>query len=156
MKKSLVIGLLAITALVWLGVALQSWTPPPTSFNNLWVETYTQDTVTNSETVYFEFTKKFDYASQVTFELKDTEASGTATCLVEIQQTACNSCSDYWVTTDTLASISATGLYSRTLTNVPEHSGQPGLWGYRVRLKCTSSGTGVHYLAPYALARRLE
>lgn len=155
MKKIfMAIGLIAVLAASYLG--FQSFTPPPTGFSNLWVETYAQDTVTNSETVYFEFTKKFDYASQITFELKDTEASGTATCLVEIQQSACNSCSDYWVTTDTLASITATGLYSRTLTNVPEYSGQPDLWGYRVRLKCINSGTGVHYLAPYALARRLE
>lgn len=122
-------------------------------FNNMFLQAFTVDTLTNSDNANFEFSKKFDFASDITFVIIDTEVSGSATNTAVFQQAACNTCSD-WVTTDTIAAITATGSHVFHATADPQHSGEKLLWGYRARVRCVSTGTGVHTVKIYAIARR--
>lgn len=158
MKKSLIIGLLAITALVVAAITLQSWTPPPppANFSNLWVQAFDIDTLTNTEADTLTFEKNFDYPSEITFSLNNTELSGTATAVWVVQQSATNSSTVNWQTTDTLSTVTATSVANVNLTNQPELSTDNKLWGYRVRLIGTNSGTGVHRYNINAIARRLD
>jgi hypothetical protein len=158
--KKLLGALALITMFAVAFITFQSWTPPPpppppAGFSNMWSQAFTLDTLTNTETVNYEFEKKFDYASDIAWQVNDIEISGTATNLVLVQQTACATCTD-WITTDTLASITATGNQTIHLTHDPEYSTQNLLWGYRCRLRMSNSGTGVHSVKIYALARRNE
>lgn len=124
-------------------------------FTSMFLQAFAVDTLTNTETGTYEFSRKFDNASDITFAIFDTEVSGSATNLVTVEQAACNTCSD-WILTDTVASITATGNHVYTLTSIPVLSSQNHLWGYRVRLKASNSGTGVHRLRIYAIARRRQ
>jgi hypothetical protein len=124
-------------------------------FTSMYLQAFAVDTLTNTETGTYEFARKFDNASDITFVLVNTEVSGAATNVVTVEQAACNTCSD-WVLTDTVATITATGNQAYSMTSIPVLTGQNHLWGYRVRLKSSNSGTGVHRLRIYAIARRRE
>lgn len=122
-------------------------------FTNLWISTFDVDTLTNSDTGTFQFGKNFDYSSDVTFVVINTEISGTASNLITIEQNASPSGSD-WVVTDTVATATASGNFVFSATSNPDVSGEKLLWGYRIRLKGTTSGTGVHSMKVYAIGRR--
>lgn len=122
----------------------------------VYIYAFNLDTLTNTETVTFEFPKKFENNCIITWNVVDTELSGTATNTVTVEQSVCNTCSDAWVVTDTLATITATGAYATTLTAEPNLTADNRLWGYRVRLKASNSGTGVHSLKVYAIVRRKD
>lgn len=155
--KKFMFGLLAIALLAVAAITLQSSAPPPppppASFSNMWSQAFDLDTLTNSASDNYEFNRAFDYPSDISFKVVDTEISGTATNLVVVQQTLCATCTDAWVSTDTVASITATGTHFINLTQDANLAGENPLWGYRVRLRAVNTGTGVHSMKIYALAR---
>lgn len=134
---------------------LPSLITPSGSFSNLYVEqAWPIDTLTNTEADTLVLSKFLDYRSDLTLTLHNFELSGTATALYVVQQSATASSTVNWITTDTLATSTATGTAVLNLTNEPELSTDNKLWGYRIRVIGTNSGTGVHRYNINAIARK--
>lgn len=126
-------------------------------FSNLWIADFTVDTLTNADAGEFVFTKKFDYASDITYVVQLEEISGTASCLLTtLQNPTANTAAAAWVVTDTLATATATGTHIIHLTADPEVSGDNPLWGYSIKLRAATTGTGVYRVKAYAIARRRQ
>lgn len=140
---------------IFVVVAFYSFTPPPPAFNNMAIVGFTIDTLTNTESDTLTFTHNFDYPSQLTWTLNNTEISGTATSVWKVEQSAYSSGTANWILTDTMATVTATGTHSYTLTNRPAYSGQNELFGYRIRFIGVNSGTGVHRYNVNTIARTL-
>lgn len=138
-----IIGL--ITVFVVAAFLLSFETPPPSgTFTNLYIQGVTPDTLTNTEADTIEFDKNFDYASTLAVTINNTELSGTATSVWTVEQSAYPSGTTNWVMTDTVGVVTATGASKLTLTARPQRDADNELWGYRVRLIGTNSGTGAH------------
>lgn len=125
-------------------------------FSNLWISDFTVDTLTNTDTGEFTFSKNFDYASTITFLVQNEEVSGSASNVLTLQQNPTSNVSTAWVTTDTIGTATATTDYTYSLTAMPQLSTDKHLWGYRIRMKAATSGTGVHRVKVYAIARRIN
>ncbi len=109
---------------------------------------FTLDTLTNTETVNFELPSKVEGLYDISYVIVDTEISGTATNTMQLQQTVCATCSDAWVNVGSGNAVTATG------NSVMSAVGATNSWGYRYRLQAVNSGTGVHSVKIYAIARK--
>lgn len=108
-------------------------------------EAYALDTLTNTASATFTFSKNLEEQFDAVLNIYNTELSGTATLTAIVQQTACASCST-WINTDTIT-ITATGNHSLVLTGEE-------FWGYRARVSFATSGTGSHAFNAILLLRR--
>lgn len=156
MKKFLgALGLITFLVVAFFG--FQSLITPSGSVGNLYVEpNWAIDTLTNTEADTLVLGKFLDYSSDITLTLHNFELSGTATALYVVQQSATANSTVNWITTDTLSTATATGTAKLDLTNDPQYSTEKKLWGYRIRVIGTNSGTGVHRYNINALARRRQ
>lgn len=153
--KKILSALFGLTFLVVALVGFQSLITPSGSFSNLYIEpNWAIDTLTNSEADTLVLSKFLDYSSDLTLTLHNFELSGTATALYVVQQSPTANSTVNWITTDTLSTATATTTAHLHLTNNPEYSTEKRLWGYRVRVIGTNSGTGVHRYNINAIARR--
>lgn len=125
-------------------------------FNNLWKNDFTVDTLTNADSGEFVFSQNLDYASDIVFIIENEEISGTASNVLTIRQTTTSSGSTGWIETDTVATATATANYVFRLTAQPRLSTDKLLWGYRIKLRAATTGTGVHRVKAYAIGRRLK
>ena len=154
MKKFL--GALALITIFTVAmITLPSLVTPSGSFNNIWIEQqWPIDTLTNTEADTLVFSKFFDYPSDISLSIHNFELSGTATATYIVQQSLTNSSTVNWIPTDTLVQATATTTAVLNLTNDPQYSTEKKLWGYRIRVIGTNSGTGVHRYNINALARK--
>jgi hypothetical protein len=146
-------ALIAFSVVAFFG--FQSLVTPSGSFSNIHIESqWPIDTLTNTEADTLVFSKFFDYSSDLTLTLHNFELSGTATALYVVQQSPTANSAVNWITTDTLSTATANTTARLLLTNDPHYSTEKPLWGYRVRVIGTNTGTGVHRYNINALARR--
>jgi hypothetical protein len=153
MKK--LFGVLALITVFAVAMFTLPSAAPSGSFSNLFIEsTWNIDTLTDAENDTLEFSKYLDYPSDLVLTLHNFELSGTATALYTVQQSATKNSTVNWVTTDTLSTATANTTARLLLTNDPHYSTEKPLWGYRVRIICDGTGTGVHRYNINAIARR--
>lgn len=147
------IALIAFLTVAFLG--FQSLITPSGSFSNLYIEpNWAIDTLSNTEADTLVLSKFLDYSSDLSLTLHNFELSGTATALYVVQQSPTANSAVNWITTDTLATATATTTAHLHFTNDPQYSTEKRLWGYRLRVIGTNSGTGVHRYNINAIARR--
>jgi hypothetical protein len=154
-KNNFLFGPGAFLLLAVAMITLPSLVTPSGSFSNLHIESqWPIDTLTNTEADTLVLSKFLDYSSDLSLTLHNFELSGTATALYVVQQSATANSTVNWITTDTLSTATATTTAHLHFTNNPEYTTEKRLWGYRVRVIGTNSGTGVHRYNINAIARR--